>query len=316
MPSRSELRSAARSIRLVGRIARSLGEFVVGSPSAAPAYLRTRRGSNQPIFIAGCGHTGTTLVRAILGSHSAVRGVSYESELFVSRHASPGLERTSELMRRRPLAQLVTWQAEAEAEGKQRFVEKTPRHVHSVGFIRRLLPRAPIVLLTRDPLDVVASIIRRGSSPADAIDRWMGDTRATLAACRMPNVLLVRYEELVAHPDRTVAAICEFCGLDHDPATLEYYLVEQSHGHETTATGDHAEHVELRRGQINSPLFDGRGSWTKTLDESAAADIRDATSSMQAQVLAHTAEPIEQRAGHRATPTRPRHRRPRTRSRR
>jgi hypothetical protein len=50
--------------------------------------------------------------------------------------------------------------------------------------------------------------------------RWESDVRLSLAYRDDPSHHLVRYETLVAHPEDVAAGICDFLGLDPDPAML------------------------------------------------------------------------------------------------
>ncbi len=59
--------------------------FVKVIPDRSPsqnAHSSIKMGDSPPIFILGCGHSGTTLLLAMLSRHSHLYGIPYESSLF------------------------------------------------------------------------------------------------------------------------------------------------------------------------------------------------------------------------------------------
>src|SRR4051794_13051296 len=86
-------------------------------PAECPRRIARGMDLKPPIFIVGCGHSGTSLVLAILGAHSKIYAVPYESKFgFKSDEAAKAL--------------FAEFDAKTVSAGKQRWVEKTPRHVH------------------------------------------------------------------------------------------------------------------------------------------------------------------------------------------
>src|SRR5262245_59984782 len=73
--------------------------------------LLGRRVDRPPIVIAGCGHSGTTLLLSILDAHSASHGIPYEAKL--------GKSEGEEFRRKTALFDKLTI-----AAGKARWVEK------------------------------------------------------------------------------------------------------------------------------------------------------------------------------------------------
>ncbi|MFN0132680.1 MAG: sulfotransferase [Phycisphaerales bacterium] len=218
--------------------------------------------TSSPIFILGVPRSGTTLLRAILDSHSAIacgpetpwlaahqpRSVQgllrflrdekhgYCASFGMSKDLATAAVRTlvSELM-----------DAYAASRGKRRWAEKTPDNVLFADFLFDLFPRARAIHLVRDGLDVAAStsIIaphRRGISawheknlsfgpgvavantPFAALLRWRHWNAIVARALEARTVLRVDYESLVAEPDRTVRTIMDFVGEPFEPAMLDY----------------------------------------------------------------------------------------------
>lgn len=214
--------------------------------------------SLRPVFIIGCGHSGTTLLTAMLDSHPRMHAYPGESNVFLRPLTA------------RSFAPLVEQAAEARRLGKAVLVEKTPRHVHAAEQIARLLPAARFVYLVRDGRDVADSLRRRGASLAAGIERWLADNEAGLAAlARHPGrVTLLRYEDLVADPAATLAGLCAFLGEAYDEAMLRYHEIERSWflpkeeaAKPLSELSGARRHLARRERQIGQPLFNAGGTW-------------------------------------------------------
>nr|WP_299598391.1 sulfotransferase [uncultured Microbulbifer sp.] len=156
------------------------------------------RDSSPPIFIVGPPRSGTSLLSAIMGSHSRI-ACGPETDLFkcvpqedASRIISGpkwveqvterlecilypdgrslishfGLTKESVrdyLSTQEPSPKAVysaVPAAFAKAQGKARWAEKTPRHILYVETIRKLYPEAKIIRIVRDPRDSIPSVIK------------------------------------------------------------------------------------------------------------------------------------------------------------
>src|SRR5690606_30898833 len=90
-----------------------------------------------------------------------------------------------------------------------------------------LWPDARFIHLVRDPRDVARSCIGMGwaGNVWTGVERWVtaeqlwDRLRHRLTEARM---LEVRYEDLLAAPDRVLARTCAFVGVDYAPAMLTY----------------------------------------------------------------------------------------------
>ena len=90
-----------------------------------------------------------------------------------------------------------------------------------------IFPDIPIIHLVRDPRDVARSSVDMGWSGNTwyGVDHWIETEKAwDQAAPRLApgQMLELRYEDLVAAPEDRLTAICQFLGLDYDPAMLSY----------------------------------------------------------------------------------------------
>lgn len=168
-------------------------------PSAAPAP--SPAASPGPLFIVGCGRSGTTLLRLMLNMHPEL-AIPEESHVLYQiarlrsfgrwpRAASPdfvgrflehvesspfmanwelepgGLRRRIESKAARGFGQLLLCMYEeylAKA-GKPRWGDKTPMHVQYMWIIRRFFPTARFVHVLRDPRDVAQSVAAKSWGP-------------------------------------------------------------------------------------------------------------------------------------------------------
>ena len=203
--------------------------------------------SQRPVFVIGMPRTGTTLTEQILGAHPQAYGAGELEDIprLVSRlpavmqqalgigvapypacleHLNPDFMRA---MTGYYLTILQRQSADA-----ARVVDKHPFNFLHAGLIAALFPRARIIHCTRHPLDVAISCyaetfeLRQDFSTDfgrfahyyGCYERLMRHWRATLDQ----PMLEVRYEALVAEPERRAREIVRFCGLEWDDACLAF----------------------------------------------------------------------------------------------
>lgn len=215
---------------------------------------------DNPIFIVGCGHSGTSLMLAILGNHPSIHPIPKESGLFLRPDIA-----VQDVMR--------GWDAECITQNKKRWVEKTPPHVFQMHRFLALRPKAQFVVMLRDGRDVVCSLKSRAGYDRfeDRLDRWVYDNLASLPYWEHPQVKVVKYEDLVQDPEATLRNVCQFLGEDYMSEMLEYHKVERHWYSDQIIKPDeiktHSDHLNNRNWQINQPIFDGRGRWAKEMSE-------------------------------------------------
>jgi hypothetical protein len=218
----------------------------------------------RPVFIVGCGHSGTTLLTAMLDSHPHMRSYPGESNLF--RFPEP----------RRKMHLLADLVPAARQAGKTRLVEKTPRHIHCIDSILGTLPSASIVYMVRDGRDVACSLARRVGNMKHGVERWLEDNAVGLAAIEAHpgRIHPLRFEALIDEPEETLRTLCDFLGEPYDAQMLRYHEVDRNwFGSKERFEGDRsfdtqlngrergARHIARRNHQINTPIFDPRGEW-------------------------------------------------------
>jgi hypothetical protein len=222
-------------------------------------YYATRS-ENPPTFIVGCGHSGTSLLLAVLGAHSKIHAVPYESAIaydYVRNVAGLKAEAAQQL---RHFDQLAI------AANKMRWVEKTPAHILALDDLLKRCPNAAILLIIRDGRDVACSIQDRTGSLEIGINRWVNDNRAGQAFWSHPRVYRLHYEALIENFAATMTGVLHFLGEKFEPGLAEYNKTARRYYSEQLEKPPNAfgtNHEQYRNWQINQPLFDGRGKWKR-----------------------------------------------------
>jgi len=196
----------------------------------------------RPVFIVGCPRSGTALLRDLIRAHPAfeIPGESHFIPALYHGWPDPLSERTARGLARRifalrwvrawgldlepeafagcrSYAELVgrLYEACADRSGKPRWGDKTPEYVLEVPTLRRLFPACRVVHIHRDGRDVWRSWRAIAVGPANAYaaaTRWVRFvTAGRSAARREPDACMeVGYEALLARPEATLRAICDF----------------------------------------------------------------------------------------------------------
>jgi hypothetical protein len=209
----------------------------------AGAGLETRR----PVFVFGLPRSGTTLIEQVLASHSAIHGAG---ELRLARRtfddipaamgqaaapavcvplmSPPVVRRLAE----QHLERLITIAGAPDP----RIVDKMPENYLYLGLLSVLFPSATFIHCRRDLRDIAVScwmtdfssihwandfghIASRFHQYRRITDYW----RAVLSA----PVLEVDYEETVSDLEAVARRLIAGCGLDWEPACLEFHRTER-----------------------------------------------------------------------------------------
>lgn len=224
---------------------------------------RTSRNSlKQGIFVSGCGHSGTSLMLKLLGNHENLHSIPYESNLgALSEDLAASFDEFDQA---------------AKMAGKERWVEKTPKHVYQISKLVGHLENAKFILMRRDGRDVVASLLARGLSIEKAIQRWRDDNLEVDKWTDNSFVKLVKYEDLIANTEVTIRGVLDFLNEEYTEDCLRpelkpslFFNVQKiqkvEYGKST--------HENYRNWQINQPLFDGRGRWKMDLSNAQVKKV-------------------------------------------
>lgn len=223
-------------------------------------------------FIVGCGHSGTSLMLAMIGAHPHVYAIPEETFAF-AKNATVDLGR-----------QIIEGHmSKCDRPQATVVVEKTPKHVHRTDLIRSAFPETTFIVMLRKPLDVVASIKRRFGEAPIGLRRWLTDNSRALEILRCPDCLGVWYENLVSNPAIELTRVCSFLGLQFDPEMLDYWQQDRRWFRTKTiryssGRGGLKEHKARRNWQANQPVTTGYvGSYTQELTTSEIALVERST---------------------------------------
>ncbi|HEY1241561.1 MAG TPA: sulfotransferase [Bryobacteraceae bacterium] len=196
----------------------------------------------DPIFIVGLPRSGSTLIEQIVASHSQVEGTQELADIqriasdlgggYPAVLADLGPEDF-----RRLGAQYITG-TRAYRKDKPYFIDKMPNNFRHIGLIHLMLPNAKIIDVRREPMACcfgnLKQLFASGQEFTYSIEDIARYYRSYLNLMRhwdtvLPlRVLRVRYERVVEDLEGNVRRILEFCGLEFEPACLEFYKTERS----------------------------------------------------------------------------------------
>jgi tetratricopeptide (TPR) repeat protein len=237
----------------------------------------------DPIFIVGLPRSGSTLVEQILASHSQVEGTR---ELCEIEDIARGLQRSRtgrdgshyvealpdlspEDLRR--LGECYLCETRAYRAKKPFFIDKMPNNFRHIGLIQLMLPNAKIIDVRRDPMGCCFSNLKQlfasGQEFTYSIDDIARYYRTYLDLMRhwdavLPGrVLRVFYEDVVEDLDGSVRSILKYCGLNFEPACIEF--------HKTTRSIHTASSEQVRLPIFREPLDQWRNyeTWLGPLKE-------------------------------------------------
>lgn len=215
-------------------------------------------------FIVGCGHSGTTLLASRLGLHPEAWLVDGESYAFQPIRSARSCRKS-----------VREWSSLAQRMGRSLILEKTPKHIQSIDRIRRLLPDARFIATARNPLDNIASMVKRSGSLSQSIERWNIDGVATARAVESGIAMLVRYEDLTRDTEATLRRATAHLGLSWDPSLL-------SDGR--TAYRDAQNILSERMEQVKEPITDRGSRWREVLSEVQANEVLTKTAGVRGRL--------------------------------
>jgi tetratricopeptide (TPR) repeat protein len=197
-----------------------------------------------PIFVIGMPRTGTTLVERLLGSHSQVTSIGEFTD-FPMLLRNLGDELQAQASDERSVMDIslaldfhefgrrYVEAARDLAGDSPRFVDKLPFNFLYCGYIQAALPKAKLIHLTRDPLDTCYAVYKTlffgaysFSYDLDELADYFISYRRQMAHWHevLPDRILdVSYEALVQNPEAQAQRILDWCGLDWEPAVLEFH---------------------------------------------------------------------------------------------
>ena len=246
--------NALKKAELRFRIEPFLRNADLQSAHCTREFFAARRGygcdSSEPIFIVGLPRSGSTLLEQILASHSRVEGTTELADI---------LRLVGELQGRDPDAENPPYPAilaDLKPEvlrqfgekyladtriyrtGKPRFIDKMPNNFRHIGLIHLILPNAKIIDARREPMACCFSNFKQLFASGqeftysiDDIARYYRMYEAQMEhwnAVLPGKILKVQHESVVDDLEGNVRRLLDYCGLEFEPACLEFHKTERS----------------------------------------------------------------------------------------
>jgi hypothetical protein len=199
---------------------------------------------NNLLFLISQPRAGSTLLQRMLATHPDIYTVSepwlmlYPLFFFKEDHGvhadyDVGLGRKATKQFLADVFSGGLYTKALENSGKRFFLDKTPRYYFILAELLRTFPQAHFLLLMRNPLAVLCSIVDtfvRG--------KWHRLAKYRCDLINAPRLLLtgietlgrqgrvVSYEKLLKHPENEVKGICDWFGIDFEPSMIHYGRAE------------------------------------------------------------------------------------------
>lgn len=244
------------------------------------------------IFLAGAGRSGTTLLRVMLDSHPNIAcGPEFKLLPSIAQHWERTVTAFSGIMELYSLnladvnAAYLHFVEELLSKykagsGKPRLAEKSPNNIFFFPHIGHIFPTSPLIHVIRDGRDVVASLLTMDwknantgeklpyvASAEGAANYWVeavtkGRHSATLDQVK-GKYYEIRYEDLVAVPEKVLRSLFKFINEPWDPAVLDYHQIKRELGQESSAA------------QVSRPLEKkALGRWKTDLKDQDKAVVK------------------------------------------
>ena len=221
------------------------------------------------VMISGCGHTGTTLLARMMGVHSEIYNPPFETNIFLAYNS----------LKWKYLIESLYKEARRKKKDYKVLLEKTPRHIWHIDFIRRKLPETKFILMTRNGKDVIASLYERYKDIQASIRRYKDDSLLTIRQIDDKKVFLLRYEDLIENPKKCLMEIMNFVELKFESDMLNFHQTKVSWFKldeiKKKSRKDGVSHNNFRNWQVNQPLFKSPKTWKERIPKKNWIDLEN-----------------------------------------
>jgi len=252
------------------------------------------------IFIGGVPRSGTTLMRAMLDAHPAVRCgeetrvvprlLQMRSHWMKSQKESLRLEEaglTGDVLDS-AISSFILEVVARHAEPAPRLCNKDPFTLKSGTYLKQLFPNGKFIFMVRDGRATVHSIITRKvtitgfdlKSYRQCLQKWNAAITAMNEQCKElgpRNCLPVIYEQMVLHPEQWMRKILNFLEVPWDDAVLHHEQQINKKG------GISLSKVERSSDQVIKPVnLDALSKWVGHIPDDVVQEMSNI-----APMLAH-----------------------------
>jgi hypothetical protein len=218
----------------------------------------------RTVFILCPGHSGSTLIDLVLGSHSKCHslGEFIHVEAFLSRgeicHVCTGVCKFWETFRTCHTGTDTTVHKAAHRATRGKILIDSSK---TVSWFYKTIKDNPdmdfqIIRLVRSCYGAMLSHkFKKQFLNTNAIERWVRATKRFDICCKRfeDKVLTVRYEDFCTHPARVAKRMCGFIGLKYQPQMLQFWK------HKHHPCGGNGKPVRMVRRYQNLPWQNDQG---------------------------------------------------------
>ncbi len=176
--------------------------------------------SKPPIFVGGCGRSGTTLLQSIISAHPTIFAFPNEVDAFTTWTKTTAGYKP---VRQDRMYRELIWRTIPRSA--HRWCIKRPFNVlHIEEILDYFGPGAKFIHIYRDPRQVCVS--RHPDDPSKywvPIGRWVRDTRAGWDFKDHPQVFTINYNDLVLNTEPIIRKMCDFLEEDVVDEILNWY---------------------------------------------------------------------------------------------
>jgi len=192
--------------------------------------------SAESLFICGMFRSGSTLLEQILAAHPRF-AAGGESEFF-PRLVAKGFRNYPEGLDSLTTQKAHSWKEQHALQSRKlfgdsiRITDKRPDNFLHIGLIKAVLPSAKFIVTERDWRDVATSVYSTRLGPGQSYATSLIDIHHYIALQRElvdhwqsilgPDLIRVRYEDLVTQPRDTITRLLECLGEDWDEQCLSF----------------------------------------------------------------------------------------------
>lgn len=149
-------------------------------------------------------------------------------------------------------------------QGKRYFLDKTPRYYNIIDDLHELFPKAKFIILLRNPLAVLNSILKTWVKDDYSVlvnnvdDLMIAPHKLVKFLTEHPEICTrVKYEELVTNPEAVIKGICLFLGIEFSENMIDY-------GERINSGWKFGDQVGIRRSTL--PNNDSMNKWKDALE--------------------------------------------------
>lgn len=202
---------------------------------------------DSPVFVVGTMRSGSTLFRLVLDAHPNI-AISEETGFMGGLAAAkqiPNWARGRNWFERLGYTEeefdarlrefyAGMFQRHARSQGKSRWGEKTPFHSRHIAQMAAVFPDAVFVAIVRHPGAVAHSLVEKFHyDMSDAVTYWDATNKEILRRgleLADDRFALLRYEDLVEHPEETLRELVDFLGEPWSEDLLRHNDVQAARG--------------------------------------------------------------------------------------